>query len=177
MKKVMGMWLLLVTGLMMHAQEGFHVSIIYKPERIEIVPHVFQFYGTIVQSKDKKSNGEEAYAISVNEGLVTDVQSALEKGKPQILFGPKIEKLVVKMIIDDYKQIRTDIENDLKEQISNEEELGEKAPLRARLKLEKANTKVYVKRLKTIIQRYKVRCIYVHGVGNEVMKGNSGDDE
>jgi hypothetical protein len=54
MKKLLGMWLLLAIVFTAHTQEGFHVSIIYKPQKIEIVPHVFQFYGTIVQSKVAK---------------------------------------------------------------------------------------------------------------------------
>jgi hypothetical protein len=111
-------------------------------------------------------NGEEAYAISINESLVTDVQKSLNNGTPQILFGPKIEKLVIKMVIYDYQQIRTDIENNLKQQISSETDADKKASLKQELKLEQANTKAYIKRLRTIIERYKVRCIYVHGVGN-----------
>ena len=159
------------------AQEGFHVSIQYKPERIEIVPHVFQLYGTIVQSKDGKYDKLEAYAITMNEEVITSVQRELKNGVPQVLFGPSIEKLVIQMVIDDYKQFCTDRENSLKKSIDEETDAGKKADLKKQLKREQASNKANIKRLKTIIERYKVRCIYVHGVGKESAAPSGGNND
>lgn len=142
------------------AQEGYHVAVNYKPEHIEILPNLYELFDTIVAGPDR---GKPCYALSVNAGLIAEVRDSLEKGVRQVLYGPKLEKLVQQKIIEDYRQVRLEIEQDIQEELAETEDTLEKKKLKVTLKLEKKNTKNYLKRLKEITARYSVRAIYVYG--------------
>jgi hypothetical protein len=122
------------------AQEGYKVAIRYVPENIEILPGLFETFGTITGGKE---NGKDAYALSVNSGLMQQVADSVQKGSMQILFGPRLEKLVKDKIIADYQKIRTDVENALKEEIAASEDAQEKTTLKQKLALEQKNTRAY----------------------------------
>lgn len=141
------------------AQEGYKVAIRYVPENIEILPGLFETFGTITGGKE---NGKDAYALSVNSGLMQQVADSVQKGSMQILFGPRLEKLVKDKIIADYQKIRTDVENALKEEIAASEDAQEKTTLKQKLALEQKNTRAYMQQLRQITERYKVRAIYVY---------------
>ena len=145
------------------AQEGEHVVLRYKPENIEILPGVYEFFGTISGGADDRT---ECYALSVNEDLVAAIKDSLTKGKPQVLFGPRLEPLVQEKVIAEYQKKRNDIEKGIQDSISNTSIFKKaKYDLKKHLKDEQANTVAYVARLKKITERTKVRCIYIYGCG------------
>lgn len=160
MKKLVGICLMTCMVFLAQAQEGYKVVIRYVPEHIEILPGLFETFGTISGGKE---DGKDAYALSVNSGLMQQVADSVQKDSPQVLFGPKLEALVKEKIIGDYQKIRVDIENTLKTQIAESEDAKEKETLKKQLALEQKNTKTYMKRLRQITERYKVRAIYVYG--------------
>lgn len=160
MKKLIGTCLVACMVFLAQAQEGYKVAIRYIPEHIEILPGLFETFGTITGGKE---DGKDAYALSVNSELMRQVADSVQKGNTQILFGPRLEKLVKDKIIADYQKIRTDIENGLKQQIAETDDAQEKSTLKQKLVLEQKNTKAYMKQLRQITERYKVRAIYVYG--------------
>ena len=160
MKKLVGICLMACMVFLAQAQEGYKVAIRYVPEQIEILPGLFETFGTITGGKE---DGKDAYALSVNAALMSQLVDSVQKGSVQILFGPRLEKLVKDKVIADYQKIRTDIENALKEQLAETEDAQEKATLKQKLTLEQKNTRAYMKQLRQITERYKVRAIYVYG--------------
>jgi hypothetical protein len=143
----------------LYAQEGYHVLVDFVPEQIEILPNVYEMYGTIIAGPD---SGKACYALSVNSVLVGEVRDSLIHHTSQILNGPKLEKLVQEKIIEDYRVVRFQLEKDLRKEIEDADST-EKKSLQKELKLEQQNTKQYLKRLKLITERYTVRAIYVYG--------------
>lgn len=154
---------LLLSAIATFAQDAYEVVINYVPEKIEILPDVYEFMGKISAGADA---GKDSYALSVNESLVKDVIGFLNRGTPQILYGPRLEKLVQKKIIEDYRQKRLEIERDIKTSLAGTGDASEKKRLKATLESERKTTKNAVKRLKDIVARYNVRAIYVYGRGS-----------
>ncbi len=156
----------LVLFLTTKAQEGYLVDVRYKPETIEILPGVYEFFGTIVgTSIIGKDIGKESYALTMNTKLAKEVADSVTAGKPQFLWGPKLEKLVQEKVIADYRKIRTDIENGLKKKISETKKIVEKSKIRKLLIIEESNTETYMARLNEIVERANVRCVYIYGWG------------
>ena len=163
MKNLILALLLSIGGLTASAQDGLHVVINYRPEHIEILPDVFEFFGTIKGGPD---DGHESYALSVNSELVESIIDSLGKGKPQILFGPKLEPLIQEKVLADYQKKRNEIEKSLRDSVANAPILSkEKSTLKRRLEDEQKNTVIYVAQLKKIVERDKLRCIYIYGHG------------
>ncbi|MEI8224201.1 MAG: hypothetical protein WCG20_03710 [bacterium] len=160
MKKLAGICLMACMVFLAQAQEGYTVAIRYVPEQIEILPGLFETFGTITGGKE---DGKDAYALSVDSALMSQLVDSVQKGSVQILFGPRLEKLVKNNVIARYQKIRTDLENSLKEEIAASEDAQEKSTLKKKLVLEQRNTKLYMSQLRQITERDKVRAIYVYG--------------
>lgn len=165
MKKTIVFLAFMLSAVVAFAQDAYEVTINYIPERIEILPGVYEFMGKIAGGADV---GKDSYALSVNEDLVNPLVDSLTKGAPQILYGPRLEKLVQKKIIEDYRQKRLGIELDLQKEIA--EAKGDSTidvkSLKAELASERKITKNAMKRLQEIVERYNVRAIYVYGRGS-----------
>lgn len=168
MKKQLILAALLLSAVVTFAQDAYEVAINYTPEKIEILPGVYEFMGKISGGADA---GKDSYALSVNESLVKDVTGFLNSGNPQILYGPRLEKLVQKKIVEDYRQKRLEIERDIEQALAGAEEKDDKKELKAQLKSERKITKTAMKRLKDIVARYNVRAIYVYGRGSSKAAG------
>ncbi len=156
---------LVLSAVVTFAQDAYEVTINYIPERIEILPGVYEFMGKIATGADA---GKDSYALSVNESLANPLVDSLTKGAPQILYGPRLEKLVQKKIIEDYRQKRLEIELDLQNEIAEAkgDSTVDTKGLKAKLASERKITKNALKRLQEIVERYNVRAIYVYGRGS-----------
>lgn len=162
MKKAVMVAALIMSAMVTFAQDAYKVAIHYIPEKIEILPGVYELMGTVIDGSDA---GKDSYALSVNENLVSQVTDSLNRHVSQVLYGPRLEKLVQKKIIEDYRQKRLELEKDLQMQIA-EADSSDKKSLRQELAAEKKMTKYAMGRLKEIVARYNVRAIYVYGRGN-----------
>ena len=163
MKRVIVILLFASIAINAKAQDGYLIGVRYNPETIEILPGVYELFGTIVSGKDI---GKESYAITMNGKLAKEVADSVTAGKPQFLWGPKLEKLVQEKVIADYRKIRTDVENSLKKKISETKNLIEKTKIKKQLVVEQQNTETYMARLSEIVERANVRCIYIYGWGD-----------
>lgn len=173
MKKRLILVALVVSAVATFAQDAYKVVINYRPEQIEILPGVYEFLGEIAEGGDATKS---SYALSVNENLVKDVAAQLEKNVPQVLYGPRLEKLVQKKIVEDYRQKRLEKERSIKTAIAAATDAKSKKALRVTLKAERKISKTSKKRLKDIVARYNVRAIYVYGRGTK-RGASSGENE
>lgn len=151
-------------GFAASAQDGYHVLISGLPEKIQIVPGVYEFFGEITDGPDAEKG---CYALSINEALAGAVKDSVARGISQSLFGPKFENLVKDMAVSDYQKKRKEIEKSVEDSISHAKFLsGDWFRLKKTLKDEQKNTVDYVTELRTITDRMKLRCIYIYSYQN-----------
>lgn len=182
MKKLLSILTLVVLiSAFANAQDGVQLYLDMKPEKIEILPGVFELYGKqyTVNPDGSLKFVANKYALTVNKAFADSVADRLQKGEMVFLHGPFMEELVQDKCIEDYIAQREAIEKTATE-TADEAKKSLKAinpfkfkqrkvarqelkTARATLALEQANTIKNVSRLKKkLVQRQGKAAIYIY---------------
>lgn len=172
MKKILILCGVFFFAEQVHAQKGMEVTIKnFVPDEMEILPGLYEFFGPVT-----KGGKGESYVLTTNEELVQDLKDSAHAGSTIAFFGPTLETLAKNKCIEDYKKKRKEIEDEArawvikeKQQLASAKEGSEKISARQDVRIakkellhEKWNTFVYVMKLRKIVKRYKVNCIYAY---------------
>ncbi len=163
-----------------NAQDGAQLYLDMLPEKIEILPGVYEFYG-----KEYTQNPDgtlkfvaNKYALTVNKALADSALKHLKKNEMVFLHGPFLEQLVQEKCIRDYAEVRTAIEKTARQKVSDAESTlkaikatdhkarkvarQELKTAEAELLLEQQNTVKNLAVLQKIVQRKGSGAIYIY---------------